>query len=230
VQQEATFTVTARDYRRAPLGFGGDDFVSELFGGGEKGTKVKLEDREDGSYVGTFMLPARQGSENAFTLNVKLRGSHIVGSPFHVQYLQDEPRKKWESFDGEFSHPRGVAVSSTTNEVFVCEYSNHCVHVFRCDGKSMRKWGSEGGNDGQFRRPVGIAISRETGEVFVCDYDNHRVQVFRHDGVFVRKFSEIGERRLKNPVGVAISDSTSEIFICDSTSVNVFRTDGTFVH
>ena len=77
--------------------------------------------------------------------------------------------------NGQFHNPAGVAVSGA-GEVYVTDYNNNRVQVFRADGTFVRTWGSLGTANGQFNYPVGVAVSG-AGEVYVADYSNNRVQV-----------------------------------------------------
>lgn len=56
---------------------------------------VKVEDKGDGTYVGTYTIDAN--APVAYQLSVLLQGSHIQGSPFHVRVkpfdLFDEKQK-----------------------------------------------------------------------------------------------------------------------------------------
>ena len=80
--QEASFIITARDFQGTERTVGGDMFEVELQG--EKGTKVgvKLVDRRDGTYTGTYTLPVDFKGE--LQLSILFRGIHIQGSPYRV--------------------------------------------------------------------------------------------------------------------------------------------------
>ena len=80
--QDASFIITARDFHGTERTVGGDLFEVELRG--KKGTKVevKLVDRRDGTYTGTYTLPVDFKGE--LQLSILFRGIHIQGSPYHV--------------------------------------------------------------------------------------------------------------------------------------------------
>ena len=80
--QDASFIITARDFQGTERTVGGDLFEVELQG--EKGTKVgvKLVDRRDGTYTGTYTLPVDLKGE--LELSILFRGIHIQGSPYRV--------------------------------------------------------------------------------------------------------------------------------------------------
>ena len=83
--QDASFIITARDSQGTERAVGGDLFEVELQG--EKGTKVgvKLVDRRDGTYTGTYTLPVDFKGE--LELSILFRGIHIQGSPYRVHTI-----------------------------------------------------------------------------------------------------------------------------------------------
>ena len=78
--------------------------------------------------------------------------------------------------NGEFKYPSFLSVGPD-GSVYIADYSNHRVQVFRSDGTFVRVWGSQGNGNGQFSNPYGIACGPD-GSVYVADCNNHRVQVF----------------------------------------------------
>ena len=80
--RDTSFIITARDFQGTERTVGGDMFEVELQG--EKGTKVgvKLVDRRDGTYTGTYTLPVDFKGE--LELSILFRGIHIQGSPYRV--------------------------------------------------------------------------------------------------------------------------------------------------
>ena len=61
--------------------------------------------------------------------------------------------------------------------MYVTEYGNNHVTVFRTSGEFVHSFGKEGSDKGDLGSPWGIAIDQD-GFVFVCDYGNSRIQVF----------------------------------------------------
>ena len=80
--QDASFIITARYCQGTERAVGGDLFEVELQG--EKGEKVevKLVDRTDGTYTGTYTLPVDFKDE--LQLSILFRGIHIQCSPYRV--------------------------------------------------------------------------------------------------------------------------------------------------
>jgi signal transduction histidine kinase len=79
---------------------------------------------------------------------------------------------------GKFDGPRGLVVSKA-GQLFVADFSNHRVQVFRAsDGAFLRQIGGEAGEgNGQFDCPMDVALSPDETELLVVDFGNHRIQV-----------------------------------------------------
>ena len=80
--QDASFIITARDCQGTERAVGGDLFEVDLQGEGGEKVEVKLLDRRDGTYTGTYTLPVDFKSE--LQLSILFRGIHIQGSPYRV--------------------------------------------------------------------------------------------------------------------------------------------------
>lgn len=83
--------------------------------------------------------------------------------------------------DGQFNHPRGLAVDAASN-VYVADTYNHRIQVFNNSGVYLTQWGTGGTGDGQFGSgqfdgPSGVALD-VSGNIYVADDVNHRVQKF----------------------------------------------------
>lgn len=87
--EASSFTVIAHDAPRRRRSLGGDLFMVELRdeSGNNKATCTgNIEDRGDGSYLVTYTVPAAS-LPSLYKLVVRLRGSHIQGSPFTVKFF-----------------------------------------------------------------------------------------------------------------------------------------------
>jgi len=82
----------------------------------------------------------------------------------------------------------GVAVNSTTHEVYVSDYEDFQhppshPDVYRIikktgNGGYLGEWGSTGSGDGQFSFPSALAVD-PSGRVYVADTGNNRIQMFQ---------------------------------------------------
>jgi DNA-binding beta-propeller fold protein YncE len=78
--------------------------------------------------------------------------------------------------DGQFKSPSGIAVDSSSGNVYVAE--NTRIQVFDSNSNFVLKWGSNGTEYGQFDGPEGVAVDSSSGNVYVVDNGNDRIQVF----------------------------------------------------
>jgi len=82
------------------------------------------------------------------------------------------------SNNGQFNHPRGIAISSLDNNIFVSDCRNHRIQVFTSSGLYLRKFGSQGSGPSQLSDPQGIALNSTTNQLYVADRGNRRIQIF----------------------------------------------------
>jgi len=78
--------------------------------------------------------------------------------------------------------PSGIALSSSTNLIYIADSGNHLINVFDCiTGEHYSQLGSEGSGDYKFINPLAVAVSsvlKKYDIIYVADERNHRVQVF----------------------------------------------------
>ena len=126
---------------------------------------------------------------------------------------------------GQLSYPSGLATTAD-GLLFVANYSNHCVDIFREDGTFVRRIGQ-----GQLSSPMDVAV-HANGQVYVADNGNHRVTVFTQDGQLVRTFGSQGSGagQFSNPFGIAVSpDGQVYVSYYSNGRVQVFTADGTYI-
>ena len=132
---------------------------------------------------------------------------------------------------GQFTWPRGVAVSPVNDSVLVADSSNHRVQIFDCHGHFVNSFGSYGHAEGEFDCLAGVAVNSD-GDIVIADRYNHRIQVFDRYGTFKRVFGRegSGNGQLNYPWGVSIGPD-GLIYVCDKENhrVQVFKPDGKFV-
>ena len=105
----------------------------------------------------------------------------------------------------QLGDPHDVTISNT-NELFVADYYQHCVHRFTLDGSYMGKFSSRGTDKGQLDSPYGISID-PYDFIFVADLGNFRVTIFDHHGQYVHCFGSKGTGlgEFNKPYGVALN-------------------------
>ena len=192
VDEEVVGVITARNRAGAAVGHGGHDMTAQLVVQGVAGAPgpaagaaaaeagqcgagpdagCRVEDRGDGTYgvrvraavAGDYALVGAcrgAGLGAGLRLAVRPRGPLVWGSQGKGQ--------------GQFTNPYGIAVGPD-GSVYVADYNNHRVQVFRSDGSFVRVMGSQGTDPGQFSGPTGVCVGAN-GMVFVTDIGNQRVQ------------------------------------------------------
>jgi YD repeat-containing protein len=126
------------------------------------------------------------------------------------------------SGNGQFSEPRGVAVS-TTGHVWVADPGNSRIQEFSESGEFLGKIGSHGTGNGQFEEPKGIAID-SAGNIWVTDAKAGRLQKFTSTGTFLSAAGSKGGEpgQFEAPWGLNVT-SGGEIYIADVNSNHVDR-------
>jgi RHS repeat-associated protein len=130
------------------------------------------------------------------------------------------------SGNGQFSEPRGVAVS-TTGHVWVADPGNSRIQEFSESGEFLAKVGSYGTGNGQFEEPKGIAID-SAGNIWVTDAKAGRLQKFTSNGTFLSAAGSkgAGTGQFEAPWGLVLT-SGGEIYISDVNSDHIDHWDPT---
>ncbi|XP_069684438.1 E3 ubiquitin-protein ligase TRIM71-like [Periplaneta americana] len=167
-----------------------------LSNGAAEGTAV-VEDS-----MGVYIVRYQPRMEGPHILNIKLRGRHIMGSPYviHVSRARDYSRigppvlvfGEEGGADGQLCRPWGVCCDAE-GRIIVADRSNNRIQIFSPEGIFLHRFGSQGSEPGQFDRPAGIAAD-STRRIVVADKDNHRIQVFNFSGEFLFLFGEKGNK------------------------------------
>ncbi len=79
---------------------------------------------------------------------------------------------------GKLSRPRGIAVDSAGERIYVIDYMRHTANAYSGDGQFLFEFGGKGWGKGWFQYPTDIAVDT-LGNVLVADTFNHRVQVLK---------------------------------------------------
>ena len=128
------------------------------------------------------------------------------------------------SENGYFNEPRGLAISSKEDKMYVADGCNNRIQIFQ-NRVYLSKFGCAGTEPGQFDIPCSIAISNDETRLFVSDNRNHRVQIFKSNGHFEQ---QVVHDRIRYPHGICVT--RDDHFIVSSSGaecVLVFRIRGT---
>ena len=149
----------------------------------------------------------------------------------HQTHVFDAQRNHIRTFGGrgtgpgQLNYPKGLATSAD-GLLFVANYSNSCVDIFREDGTFVRRIGQ-----GQLNGPMDVAV-HANGQVCVANNGSHRVTVLTQDGQLVHTFGSPGSGagQFRNPYGIAVSPD-KQVYISDHSNsrVQVFTADGTYI-
>jgi ABC-type Fe3+ transport system permease subunit/sugar lactone lactonase YvrE len=163
-------------------------------------------------------------------------GNIIVAEPHYSRVNIFSPEGKLLSQwgqrgtnNGQFTMPRGVAVTAQ-GDILVCEYTLvDCVQRFSALGKQWKQtFGRSGLGDGEFNRPEGLAVDRE-GRIYVADSCNHRIQIFSPEGRFLRSYGHAGTGlgEFSYPYDVQI-DAAGFQYICEfgNSRIQIFDPSG----
>ena len=89
--------------------------------------------------------------------------------------------------EGEFTNPRGVAIS---HDGYILVTDEHRLQKLTFDGNHVKSVGSSNTGNGplQFNEPRGITVQATTGQIFIADTHNHRIQVLNNDLTYLHSF------------------------------------------
>ena len=77
--------------------------------------------------------------------------------------------------EGILQRPSGLHIAD--KYVYVSDWSDHCIVVYKTSGQFVTSYGRPGRNEGEFCYPYCIT-SCVDGYIHVCDWFNNRVQIF----------------------------------------------------
>ncbi|CAH1252186.1 TRIM2 [Branchiostoma lanceolatum] len=168
--------------------------------------------QEDGAFVTSF---ARNVKSSRVTIS-PLDGNMVVGSESGIRIFTSDGQAQ-KAFSGP-AFLGGVAVSPQ-GDILVSDRREHCIKVYRPDGKLQRTLSGWGEKEGQCYSPRGICVDRR-GNVIVADRDNGRVQMFNSSGKFLRVLGTRADG-LDRPEEVALL-SDGRIVVLDSVHQCLF--------
>ena len=173
-----------------------------------------------------------------FGIAVDMHGCVVVAEyGLHRVSIYDNG-KKISSFgchgsgDGEFIHPRGVAIDSDGN-IFVSDEGNSRLQKFTSKGVFMSSAGNEGTGPLEFSTPSGIGYNLNDQKLYVADTRNCRIQVLNSDLSFSHFIGSKGteQGKLANPWDIAF-DRSGCGYVADTSNhrIQVFTAKGYFLY
>ncbi|XP_006811273.1 protein brain tumor-like [Saccoglossus kowalevskii] len=141
--------------------------------------------------------------------------------------VSDEYGKLIRKFgSSEIDYPCGIAINPVTKNVYVSEFSKHCIRKYTQGGVYIKSFGKSGDKQGQFKTPYLLAINSK-GMVYVPDNRNNRIQVFNSDDQFMFEFSSTGDSRMSRPRVVAV-DKNDYVYVSSDHKVTKHDSNGQF--
>ena len=109
---------------------------------------------------------------------------------------------------GQFSYPKGVAVSPTNGFIYISDMRNNRIQIFKPELPVPRyhnSFGAVGKGPGYFEHPAGICFNKH-GNLVVCDDHNCRLQEFDPEGTVIRTLGTSRSQKglLCSPIGVTV--------------------------
>ena len=109
--------------------------------------------------------------------------------------------------EGEFDHPRGLAVEPKTALLWVCDRGNDRIQIFTASGRFVRQLGGHGTAPGRMRGPYALVFIAD-GRAVVSEFEGRRVQVFGvEDGAPLQTLTlplDVDSNRFPCPTGLAL--------------------------
>jgi secreted PhoX family phosphatase len=128
----------------------------------------------------------------------------------------------WSEFGTEetsLSSPEGIAVDSSSGNVYVADTVNNRIQIFSSNGTFISK---SGGYDprainGSSDHPSDITLD-QAGNVYVADTGNNRIQIFSSNGTFISVLGRDGGANgtLRSPEGIAVDSSSGNVYVADT--------------
>ena len=123
-------------------------------------------------------------------------------------------------FSEKMFRPFGICIS--LNNVFVTQYTSHCINMYELDGKLIKSVGSEWNGEAQFDLPLGLDVSDRTNNIYVCDRDNRRIQILTEE---LKYHSMLGIDLLRCPRDVKVTRDRVLVLDCSDPCMFVFDSD-----
>ena len=189
----------------------------------EKVGSLRTCENEDAALV--KFVPKVPGT---FNITVKINGKVLSTNPVQVKQRIIQVLGELELKKETFEIPRGLAVNSKGQIVFV-DRKKHCVLITDMKGNCLRKVSCHGNKDGQLHSPEDVTYLNDDN-ILVADELNHCIQQFNvQTGDFVKSLGKRGTRdgEFQNPVSVCVDDE-GRVIVADGRNhrVQVLSLDG----
>lgn len=126
---------------------------------------------------------------------------------------------------GSFNYPSGIAVDSTTGDVFVLDQLFSRIQRFDANGNYILEWAENGG--------VGIAVDSTDQSVYMANAGLNKVVKYSATGQIIREWGSRGSAtgQFNSPFDVAVNPLTRNVYVADANNrrVQEFTRDGIFV-
>ena len=182
-------------------------------------THTKVTSNESGVYEATYTPEVR----GRHTLIVKVNGTQIPGSPFHIFAKIDstqlgEPVRVVEGVD----LPWGLALNSK-QQLVVAEFGERVV-VYDKNGKKVQTITHE-----KLTNPTGVAVD-EDDNIYVTDYINCSLFKFSKEGKLMKTVGRKGTRPGEFNTLSFIKIFSDRLYVCDNLNSRVQILSTELVH
>ncbi|MGA1792065.1 MAG: NHL repeat-containing protein [bacterium] len=143
------------------------------------------------------------------------------------QTMVDTNDQLWGKFgsrEGEFHHPKDLAVDKHDN-LYILDSRNFRIQCFDDEGRFKFEWGGFGSGPGSFLKPGRMAYDPSRfGAIWVIDSKDGRLHKFDLDGDFLRAYKpkDKDSNPLPNPTDLSF-DTQGYIYLTDGTLNKVFK-------
>jgi tripartite motif-containing protein 71 len=153
-----------------------------------------------------------------FLISITLvSSSYLLPLAYSQEFAYISTLGEFVTEETSLSSPEGIAVDSSSGNVYVADTVNNNIKKFSSNGTFITAWGRHGTGNGSLSSPRGIALD-QAGNVYVADTDNNRIQVFSNNGTFISKVEEYGrlEEGFRSPEGIAVDSSSGNVYVADT--------------
>jgi DNA-binding beta-propeller fold protein YncE len=173
-----------------------------------------------------------------FLISITLvSSSYLLPLAYSQEFAYISTLSEFGTEETSLSSPEGIAVDSSSGNVYVADTVNNNIKKFSSNGTFITAWGRYGGGafgNGTLRIPEGIAVDSSSGNVYVADTGNNRIQIFSSNGTFISKWGGYDPRAINgsfdHPSDIAL-DQAGNVYVADTGNnrIQIFSSNGTFI-